>query len=389
MRILATKLVEQWLKVVKGETQGHTAPAVSHSVPVNTENSTQPEVKMVQAFDSQVAPEATIPSATKSSTSESEVTNNVPSVPTPVYRISVRDGKQVIAKIEDTVSKSPKRESEEVIVPDIVKDDKEKSSSKDKSKHHSSSKHSSSKPSSSSRSSSSSSHKDKSRSHHSSSSSRDKDHKRSSSSSSSHRDKDKDKERSKHRESGKSSSDHKENQAEKDKATLAKLIPQSISKLGKIPKKSDKDSKSDKPDHKKDKKPVAPAPKVEVKKPSISIEDRKSTGDRPKTVKIFNGKMRSTGLEEEAKPPPPRPVPKKVGSTPSIKRPSPPKDYFKDVISHPPEKRPKIADLVKDDDEEKQSRPGGIKLIAPKPKRKYFLMQIFNNIGFYVYRLLI
>lgn len=220
------------------------------------------------------------------------------------------------------------------------------SSSKDKKRSSSSSKSSSS-------SSSSSSSRDKSRDkdrkdkdkHRSNGSSRHSSSSRSSSSSKERRSsKDKDRHRDKDKDKDKDKEKDKSKQAEKDKDTLAKLKPQSLDKVGKIPKKSDKDEKDVK------------------KKPTMSIEVRKNREDRPKTVKIFNSKMRSTGLEEEVKPPPPRPTKKPSVQLPTIpsKRPSPPKD----VISTPPEKKLKL------DITDKIDRPGAIKLIPPKPKRK-------------------
>lgn len=168
-------------------------------------------------------------------------------------------------------------------------------------------------------------------------------------------------------------------QSEKDRAALAKLIPPAISKLGKIPKKPrPEEPQSPNADVKKPssgdvKKP--PVSEPTSRKPSISIESRKSTDSaRPKTVKTFNSKFRSTGLEEEAKPPPSRPVKKNISPVnkkpvrlPSLKRPSPPKE-----LSAPPEKKlkPAIADMGTDD-AKKNDKSGSIKLIPPRPKRKY------------------
>ncbi|XP_044743816.1 serine/threonine-protein phosphatase 1 regulatory subunit 10 [Chrysoperla carnea] len=406
VRVLASKLVEQWLKVVKGETQ-----QVSNNCILNASSyqSTNSCVQLPQTISSSSNTSSTTinePSETQTErvevietssfetiTTQSEtVVDNNSSITTepasnviidqavdqnvevesspPVYKISFRDGKQVIAKVDETSSDAPPSSE--------TKPEKEKSHSsssnssrdKDKDKKHLSSKHSSKSSSSSSSSSrksssSSSSHRDKSRDKdrdrdRDKDKSKDKDRKES---------RDKDKDRSKHKVNGthssssksssSSSKENKEKQAEKDKATLAKLQPLSLSKLGKIPKKSSEDDK-------KDKKIADPPPKVEVKKPSISIENRKHNSEsRPKTVKVFNAKMRSTGLEEEVKPPPPRPVQR--SKIPPPKRASPPKDIIKDIsVSHPPEKRPKIVDLVNGDIP--PERPGGIKLIAPKPK---------------------
>ena len=167
-------------------------------------------------------------------------------------------------------------------------------------------------------------------------------------------------------------------QSEKDKAALAKLIPPAINKLGKIPKKPRlEEPQIPVADVKKQssgdvKKP--PFYEATSRKPSISIESRKSDSVRPKTVKTFNSKFRSTGLEEEAKPPPSRPVRKVIAPVnkksvklPSLKRPSPPKE-----MSAPPEKKlkPSVADVVADDTR-KADKSGSIKVIPPRPKRKY------------------
>ncbi|XP_032677519.1 serine/threonine-protein phosphatase 1 regulatory subunit 10 [Odontomachus brunneus] len=239
---------------------------------------------------------------------------------------------------------------------------------------HKSGSHRSGSSSSSSKSSGSSkdrSSKDKDK-HHSSSSS-----KHSSSRSKSERDKEREKEK------------QKKDQAEKDKATLEKVQGQALSsKLGKIPKKRSEDEKSndtngrksstDSRDSSKENKEkttdsskkVATLP--EKKNISISIESRKNNQDsitRPKTVKTFNSKFRSTGLEEEVKPPPPRSkkpnsvvdkkvIPQKISI---LKRSSPLRDTVPLV-----EKRAKLSlDSPTSPADEKK---GGIKLIPPKPK---------------------
>ncbi|XP_011154465.1 serine/threonine-protein phosphatase 1 regulatory subunit 10 [Harpegnathos saltator] len=248
------------------------------------------------------------------------------------------------------------------------------SSSTHRASSHKSSSHRSGSSSSSSKSSSSNkdrSSKDKDK-HHSSSSS-----KHSTNKSKSERDKEREKEK------------QKKDQAEKDKATLEKVQGQALSsKLGKIPKKRSEDEKSndtngrksstDSRDSSKENKEKATdsSKKIvtmpEKKNISISIESRKNSQDsmtRPKTVKTFNSKFRSTGLEEEVKPPPPRSkkpnpvVDKKVipQKLPVLKRPSPLRDTVPLV-----EKRAKLSlDSPTSPAEEKK---GGIKLIPPKPK---------------------
>jgi len=258
--------------------------------------------------------------------------------------------------------------------------------------HKSSSHRSGSSSSSSSKNSSSSkdrSSKDKDK-HHSSSSS-----KHSSSRNKSERDKEREKEKEK----------QKKDQAEKDKATLEKVQGQALSsKMGKIPKKRTEDEKSgdangrksstesrdsskenkEKADSKKD--IIATKLITEKKNISISIENRKNSqdsGTRPKTVKTFNSKFRSTGLEEEVKPPPPRskkvaPVVDKKVLPPKLplKRPSPLRDI--PLV----EKRMKVS-LDSPTTPPNDEKKGGIKLIPPKPKRKYtgILLQIMYKIS--------
>lgn len=218
------------------------------------------------------------------------------------------------------------------------------------SKHRSSSSGSSSKSKSSSRDKSKDSHKEKSSSSNSSSSSsRDKDKSRDRHGKDRDKSRDRDRDRhksssssSRHSSSSKSSKDKEKEQKEKDKDVLAKLMPPSLQKLPKIPKKD----------------PSKSSESEELKKGSISIVVRNTAEDRPKTVKVFKSKMRLTGLEEEVKPAPPRPVKKPVVPPVSLpsKRPSPIRDA--PVV---PEKKIRI---------DPAERPGAIKLIPPKPKRK-------------------
>lgn len=258
------------------------------------------------------------------------------------YKVSVRDGKQIISKLVAEVVKNESEEERKSHKSSKPSSGSKKISSGSRS---SSSKHRSS---SSSSSKSSTSSKDK---------SRDKDRR--------DRDKDKDRHRnsngalkssSKSSSSGRERKDSKEKQAERDKDTLTKIKPQSIDKLGRIPKKPSDDKKENK----------------EVKrKPTMSIQERKSNEERPKTVKVFNSKMRSTGLEEEAKPPPPRPLKKPAVQLPAIptKRPSP----NRETVAAPPEKKIRV---------ELPERPGSIKLIPPKPKRKCTIIHLFMGFSF-------
>lgn len=239
--------------------------------------------------------------------------------------------------------------------------DRERERDKERSKEHKSS--SSSRPSSSSSSSRPRSSGSKSHSSSSRSSRDDKDRHRSSStksSSSSSRDKSRDK-------SVKSESTTVA-QANKDKETLTMVMPPSIGKLGKIPKKQHSDA--DKSDA-----GAAVASSPTTKKPSISIEVRKDFENRPKTVKTFNSKFRSHGLAEEAPPPPSRKGLKKPLSTQSAPGttipPSNPHAIKRHSTSPPPDASEKKAKLDVAAASMHVDKPGSIKLISPKPKRKY------------------
>lgn len=322
-----------------------------------------------------------------------------------------KDSKDIVSSDSNKSSDKENRDSHK-------KDDKKSSSGSDKksgSHHHSSS--SSSK--SSKHGTSSSSHRSSSTSHRTSS------HRSSSSSKSStskdKSSKDKDKHHSnsssKHNSNNKNKSDkekdrekdkQKKDQVEKDKATLEKVQGQILSsKVGKIPKRKSEDSKTgdgskkimlDSRDSSKENKDKLEGKKSvivsEKKNISISIESRKNTQDstaRPKTVKTFNSKFRSTGLEEEIKPPPPRSAKKStpvvdkkavpLPKMPVLKRPSP----LREVLA-PSDKRAKLSvdsPTTPPSDEKK----GSIKLIAPKPKRKYIsvsqmlcLIKYYNDV---------
>nr|XP_012148740.1 PREDICTED: serine/threonine-protein phosphatase 1 regulatory subunit 10 isoform X2 [Megachile rotundata]XP_012148741.1 PREDICTED: serine/threonine-protein phosphatase 1 regulatory subunit 10 isoform X2 [Megachile rotundata]XP_012148742.1 PREDICTED: serine/threonine-protein phosphatase 1 regulatory subunit 10 isoform X2 [Megachile rotundata]XP_012148743.1 PREDICTED: serine/threonine-protein phosphatase 1 regulatory subunit 10 isoform X2 [Megachile rotundata]XP_012148744.1 PREDICTED: serine/th len=562
VRVLASRLVEQWLKIVKGEAAPNSVPAQIMTIPVQTTGalgqslvpqSTQPQQQQysihcgiqqvtdgaenatVQVQDLQFIPNSTSTVAVSHvqqqqqsqeqqhqlqerttvqslqlqvvskpqqvqiqqqlSTQQSKkpafvVVSTSSQSPVPVYKITIREGKQILTKVEtdaaninsvlnanstkvevngDVVDDTPpvKENSEEEVAStelsdgvvsgqdceadvqsekldqvssevkqtvvdstddldvDIVKSrdnkdikdikdngssesskssnkenrdstkkDEKKSSSSDKKNHHSSS---SSSKSSSKHTSSSSSHRSSSTSYKSSS------HRSSSSSSKSYSSKDKSsKDKDKHHSSN-SSSKHsssksktdkerekekqKKDQAEKDKATLEKVQGQALSsKLGKIPKKkseeeksgdavvrkSSTDSRDSSKENKTDSKKIVSIP--EKKNISISIESRKNSQDstsRPKTVKTFNSKFRSTGLEEEVKPPPPRSakkpnpiIDKKVipQKLPVLKRPSPLREAIPTA-----DKRAKLS-LDSPTTPPGEEKKGGIKLIPPKPK---------------------
>lgn len=294
-------------------------------------------------------------------------------------------------KTEKTKNESVKEKSDEKVRRNSKEsrdstesaDVKESKEAKDKEKRKdSSSKSSSSKHSSSSRSSS----------HKSSRSSGDGKHKSSSSSSSRDKSKGSEKDRdrsiksssSSSKSSSKSSSssssklnqskekrdsiDDKVSQSMKDKDTLTKVIPPSINKLGKIPKKPATDSE-------------AATESVSLKKSSISIEVKKDAENRPKTVKTFNSQFRSHGLAEEAPPPPSRRGLQRPSSQPTAgasipatiatKRSSPPPSEKKDAIV--PEKKLKIDTTLT-----VVEKPG-IKLIPAKPKSEYLPKVSFNQ----------
>lgn len=365
-----------------------------------------------------------------------------------VYKLTIRDGKQVLAKVNemsqrksskvtvvknvdndesnDTIDKekpntsrinSPMSTSDKKVrsekensksrefrIKDKNKESKEGKSSRDREKDRKSNDSSSQRSSnnkSSKHSSSGGSEKDKERekvsipksnssthklssSHKSSTSNKSSSHKSTTSASSS-REKEKDRyklssssAKSSHsgKDKEKKDGDTKASQADKDKATLAKVLPQSISKIGKIPKKSGNEE-------------VGESTSTH-KKSSISIEVRKDAENRPKTVKTFNSQFRSHGLEE-APPPPCRRGFKKSsigtspttvtiinntsvsGTLPAIKRSLSPTPATKETA----EKRIKFESPVIE-------KPGAIKLIPAKPKRKCPFKHVITNSLFFL-----
>lgn len=362
MNVLATQLVDQWLKIVKDET---VPPEVTSTVLIVKQEDI--------VVEEEVTTSAETHTTVDSSTSEP---SQIVISPQSFYKLTVRDGKQVIAKVDSVVNNSVSKveQSDESVIDNMTvvseetcatvseqTENTEHLETRDKKevKKNSSSSNSSN---SSSRDKDRSRHKHKSSSSRSSSSSSNKD--KHTSSKDKYRSKDREhrehREKSKHRSNGSTKNNEKkeENQAEKDKDTLAKIQPKTMEKMGRIPKKSD-DKDKDKTKNDKDKKSEP------RNKPSISIEVRKKdSGEKPrKTVKVFHSKLRSTGLEEAAKPPPPRTTtPKKPPTVPSLplKLASPSRE-----VPPPPEKRLKLPDA-------EVEKPGGIKLIPAKPKRKYF-----------------
>ncbi|XP_066260683.1 serine/threonine-protein phosphatase 1 regulatory subunit 10 [Euwallacea similis] len=353
---LSNQIVQNWLRIVKGST--HNSASSSIPGPSQSEGTVIPtsEASSVANGISMGSSES---KEDTQETTETAIENNQAINISTFYKLSLKDGKQVIRKLSvnsDSSKKEELKKGEDAKSKELDKDkskssssssrtksSKESSKEKDREKDRKKSSYSSS---SSSRSKSSSRDKDK--------RDKDKERDRSKHSSSKSSKSSSSKERNDSKDKKSSSSDSKEKRTELDKDTLDKLKAQSLDKLGRIPKKLNSDDKQ------KDNKAV----EAEKKKPSFSILNRRANGEeRSKTVKVFNSKMRSTGLEEEAKPPPPRSSVKKSTSSiqlPTIppKRPSPPRD----ISSVPPEKKLKIDKVDIPD------RPGAIKLIPPKPK---------------------
>lgn len=479
---MATKLVEQWLKIVKSESLTEVAssalvsdtttdlqlaggdpstdnkdieyplPATSSSysttavhIPSSSPSQSQPHDSSTvfvdsltsEEVDSTVEETSTIDplevSHQESSTNNDSVASSTLSKPKGlVYKITVKDGKQVLAKVdtstlqkissplgqkqvvkrkisEDSSSASdvkikkhsddaddsessskvshtdsgvkdqksiggeedlvPSKDSGRSIDKSKLSRDREMEREKDKerSKDHKSSSSRSASSSTSSKPKSSSSSTSKSHSSSSRSSRDEKDRNRSSSSkssSSSSRDKSREK-------SASSKSDSTTSQANKDKETLSIIMPQSTLKIGKIPKKVNSDATT-KLDTSAGSATISSSPSA--KKPSISIEVRKDFENRPKTVKTFNSKFRSHGLAEEAPPPPSRKglkKPQSLVSAPGTTIPPSNPTALKRLSTSPTpemEKKPKLDISIVSNHVDK---PGSIKLISPKPKRKY------------------
>jgi len=370
VRLLSTKLVEQWLKIAHQEKQ--LTQQSSGATKVNGCNGTLNSSNLVDNNnklgvvvdhddDATLAVAAALEVANDNKVNELTTTdavnnNNVKQeVPAPTssqedeateesskktstdhvkYKISNKEGSGGLLLslkrsnspgVDEKSSKSSKSSSHDLKKSSSSSDtseskdrSKDKSSSSSKKSSSSSSSHRSSSKSSSSRDkerSSSSSHKSSSSSSKSSSS-KDKSSsssssksssKPSSSSSSSSSSREKDKERERKKKEA-----EKATQAEKDKETLNFLQPLPTAKLQKIPKRIAPNGEDDSASEKK----LLPAEPVEKKKPSISIEVRK--GDKPKTVKTLNSQFRNHGLGEEPPPPPSRKALAKKIVTPSL-----------------------------------------------------------------------
>uniref|UniRef100_A0A1E1WAA9 TFIIS N-terminal domain-containing protein n=1 Tax=Pectinophora gossypiella TaxID=13191 RepID=A0A1E1WAA9_PECGO len=372
LRALASKLVEQWLKTVKGDNVPPIEIADIPQIIAEAQSATNCNVTVKSdiTFDSESgdkncdeenkSPNAAFINPEVTEDNEHEITikeelekdNDA----LPVLKISVKDGKQVISQVDDSQTSEESSEKEK-------SREKHKSKSKEKDKSH---------DKTSSKSSSSSKHSSKS---HSSSSDKEKSHKSSRSSHhSSSKDKSKDKDRhssshsskSKSDSSRRSSSSSSSKSSKDDKSRHGSDKDKSKDKSKEEPKTETPEDKQSKPEdkmspsiHKLGKIPKLSDSKKE--KPSISIEVRKPDEPKPKTVKTFHSKFRKHGLEEEVKPPPSRAsllnkkVPPVLPPTiPVPKRPSPVHNET------PPEKKPKTVEPVE--------KPGAIKLIPPKPK---------------------
>nr|CAD7438859.1 unnamed protein product [Timema bartmani] len=464
VRVLACKLVERWLRIVKGESANISAPV---EVPQSTECAEQdtvvepepqepipeepleeveaPKSALEEEEEEVIVVKAEDP-VTSEESGEDAVVAEAPDEQLPVYKITFRDGKQVIAKVNsaDKVVKKPVVDSEPETSPvealdqdktEIVVSEIETPVTKPSDSPRKVEEETITPKSKSSAVSVKSSPVVKSRSKVSKSDSVSSDDGSTRSSKSSKRrsskelpsppkpdkkskvkeslrikqsakeknkdkfkvlrelSKDKNKDKSKEKENKEKlkrpslDSTNKPNHDtsfmnEKERASLAKLIPASISKLGKIPKKvrppEETIKKSEDPPKKQEEErrekrlPVPPPPKEPKKQASISIEVRRPDVGRPKTVKVFKSKMRSTGLEEEVKPPPSRAALKKVPPpllpplvkpTSALKRASP----VLDTTSTPPEKKLKAAEINPED--VRKEKVGGVKLIPARPKR--------------------
>lgn len=412
---MATRLVEQWLKIARGEISSQ------NSNVFNKENLLDPQsqinVKPVQMFSDQSLDDAGDLNTVDSSLCVSQINENdvtdcanelgeTEESEGLVFKITMKDGKQTLAKISETSPKkngnrirdllresdsderstkmrTDKSKDEKRSDENRPKEDKDRDKNKD---HHKKLSSSSSHRSSGSKSSSSSKHSGSSSGSGSSksSSNHSKTHKSSSSTSSSHkssssssisRDKDRHKSSSKSTTSGLSSSSNNpkdkrlessKTQAEKDKDTLAKIQPKSLEKVGKIPKKPSSDDSA--------KKSVENETTVAAKKKSISIEVRKDSENRPKTVKTYNSQFRSHGLGEEAPPPPSRRDLKKTATVPTNGIPIVPKRSLSPTnTARELEKKMKLCTLPT------VEKPGAIKLIPAKPKRKYLSENYLTN----------
>lgn len=381
VKLLSSKLVEQWLKIAHQEKQLLTASQTNGihngmNGVVNSAINNGGEVDRLSVdgtlSDKKVNDGDIV--AGNGTVSEEDVTKK--SSENVKYKISSKEGSgKLLLSLKRSTSPSVDEKDSKVSRSSSTESNTKSPSSSDKDKNKKSSSSSSHKSSGSS--SSKSSHRDKERSsstsssHHKSSSSKDKHrestksskHSSSGSSRSSSRDKDKDKDKRK--------KDTEKSQAEKDKETLNFLTPLSSSKLQRIPKRQHSENSENKSsESNKEGSPgkIAKVEPVEKKKPSISIEVRK--GEKPKTVKTLNSQFRNHGLAEEPPKPPSRRDLKKPSANAALAVATAlptAAAVAKSPTSPPPNKKIQLEKVL--DTENIPERVGGVKLI--KPKRKY------------------
>lgn len=383
VKILSTKLVEQWLKIAHQEKQ-----LISSSQTNGSQNGLNGVAIKIsesegEANETLVKKENEKMQNENNSVQISEDDSSKKSKENIKYKVSNKEGSgKLLLSLKRSTSPSIDEKDSKIrrTLSQDSKDSKSKSSltDKEKEKHKKSSSSSSSHRTSSS---SKSSHRSKDRSpssssssHHKSSSSSSKDkHKSSSKSSSS-------KSSSSNRDKDKRKKDTEKSQAEKDKETLNLLAPMPSTKMLRIPKRQHSENSENKSSElNKDSSEASPnkiaksSEPVEKKKPSISIEVRH--GEKPKTVKTLNSQFRNHGLAEEPpKPPSRRDLKKPATATPFVlpqTLPSSP-SITKSEISPTASKKIHLDKAFEPDVPE---RVGGVKLI--KPKRKY--QQNHNN----------
>lgn len=383
VKILSTRLVEQWLKIAHQEKQQLSATQTNgvngSSTSPHTENNNKPLKDDSSNMSNENKVKDILHEKVNGELKPDEDSAKKQSKENIKYKVSNKEGGKLLLSLKRSSSPSADEKSAKVS-RSSSQENKSKSSSSDRDKDKDRLKKSSSSSSSrkSGSSSSKSSRRDKERSsstsssHHKSSSSKDKSKDSSksssskSSSSSSSRDKDKEKDRDKRKK------DSEKSQAEKDKETLNLLAPLSSNKLQRIPKRQqsenseNKSSESNKDSLEPTLKVAKPAEPIEKKKPSISIEVRK--GEKPKTVKTLNSQFRNHGLAEEPpKPPSRRDIKKPATTVAPLLLPTLPSGIPAVRVPTSPIHIKKLP-LEKALDQEVQERVGGIKMIKPKRK---------------------
>lgn len=298
-----------------------------------------------------------------------------------VLKIKVKGGTYVVKGANNQNPDEPKDEKPSLPVSDPVPETKEKekskeSKSKDKKKEKDKKSSSSSSKSKESKISDSKKREKEREKTKSLSSSSSKDSKSSSSSSKdrSKSSRDDKKEKPKVKGSPRSEALSKEaKQAEKNRETLAAIKAMTpVVKLAKIPRKKVED---------------APVPATDAPAAPAATDVLDKLAPRPKTVKTFNSKFRSTGLVDEPGKSPPIPINKKIGSaspsadkkSPSIKRSgsidgtTPPADKKLKAVDDSAISAAVAAVMKKTASDIKPA----VKLISPRPRRK-FLICLYN-----------